>query len=137
MVFPWIYIGILIFPYINRYYQYIYYPFPSRASVINKIAVNTSYINTLSLCPIRIRLAAGFNDRGSGANFFFWFMHSITLTLHGKHNHTYRASSYLIAVILLQYFTIQALSMHSYLPVTGKHCLESGGLILRYIHMLG
>ena len=33
----------------------------------------------------RIRLAAGY-DSSFAANYFFWFMHSITLTLHGKHS---------------------------------------------------
>lgn len=37
----------------------------------------------VSLLPFRIRLAAGFDDPDHPANFFFWFMHSVTLTLHG------------------------------------------------------
>ena len=41
---------------------------------------------SLLLDFFRIRLAAGFTDPESGANFFFWFMHSITLTLHGNCN---------------------------------------------------
>lgn len=32
----------------------------------------------------RIRIAAGYTDVSTAANFFFWFMHSITLTFHGS-----------------------------------------------------
>ena len=31
-----------------------------------------------------MRLASGFVDPASGANVFFWLMHSITLPLHGN-----------------------------------------------------
>ena len=32
----------------------------------------------------RLRYAFGYDAPDSAANFFFWFMHSVTLTLHGK-----------------------------------------------------
>ena len=36
------------------------------------------------LCVCSIRYAAGYDDPTSGANVFFWFMHAVTLTLHGQ-----------------------------------------------------
>lgn len=65
--FPVVYIVILIFPSINRF-AYIL------------CAHYLMWLWSMS----RLRLAAGHSDPTSGASFFLWFMHSITLTLHGE-----------------------------------------------------
>ena len=65
----------------------------------------------------RLRYAFGYDAPDTGANFFFWFMHSMTLTLHGTHTHTHSKRGSL-------YVLLQARYMLSYLAAIARLCQD-------------